>query len=101
METRMFDTAHPPHGPRLRPVSAAIASALTFAMLAAAPARVQAPIPASQDNTKLDTVIVTANKRTQNLQDVPAAISVLTDATMDRANVRDLEDLPSLSPALT
>ncbi|WP_167761415.1 TonB-dependent receptor [Duganella callida] len=57
--------------------------------------------PAADDGAKLESVIVTANKRAQNLQDVPAAISVLNDATLQRNNVRDLTDLPALSPAIT
>ncbi len=78
--------------PRKRPAAAAIA----LALLHAVPALAQ-----EAGGDKLDTVVVTANKRAQNLQDVPAAISVLNDATLQRANVRDIDDLPSLSPALT
>jgi iron complex outermembrane receptor protein len=50
---------------------------------------------------RLETVVVTANKRAQNLQDVPASITVLGDAVLQRSNVRELDDLPALSPALT
>jgi iron complex outermembrane receptor protein len=68
---------------------------------AIAPAHAQQALPVDADSSKLEAVIVTANKRAQNLQDVPAAISVLGDAMLQRANVRDLEDIPNLSPALT
>ncbi|HEX8604472.1 MAG TPA: TonB-dependent receptor plug domain-containing protein, partial [Pseudoduganella sp.] len=78
--------------PTLRPIAAAIA----LAVLGAVPAHAQ---EAAGD--RLEQVVVTANKRAQNLQDVPAAISVINDATLQRANVRDIDDLPSLSPALT
>ncbi|MGO4377079.1 TonB-dependent receptor [Pseudoduganella sp. RAF19] len=78
-----------PH-PTLRPIPAALALAL-LALSSASHA----------DDTKLETVVVTANKRAQNLQDVPASITVLNDATLQRNNVRDLEDVPNLSPALT
>lgn len=53
------------------------------------------------EELKVEQVVVTANKRAQNLQDVPAAITVLSDATLQRNNVRDINDLPNLSPALT
>lgn len=53
------------------------------------------------DDAKLETVVVTANKRAQNLQDVPAAITVLNDAVLQRNNVKDFDDLPALSPALS
>nr|WP_229262368.1 TonB-dependent receptor [Duganella guangzhouensis] len=56
---------------------------------------------AKADDGKIEQVVVTANKRAQNLQDVPAAITVLSDATLQRNNVRDINDLPALSPALT
>ncbi|MDB5906886.1 MAG: TonB-dependent receptor [Massilia sp.] len=88
----------PHRQPTIRPLSAAIAAAM-LALSAAAHA--QQAQPAGADTGKLEAVIVTANKRAQNLQDVPAAISVLNDATLQRANVRDLEDIPNLSPALT
>jgi iron complex outermembrane receptor protein len=65
-----------------------------------------APAAQAQDaqqsgQAKLETVVVTANKRAQNLQDVPASITVLGDAVLQRSNVRELDDLPALSPALT
>jgi iron complex outermembrane recepter protein len=83
------------------PLPAAVALALMA--LATSPARAADAPPAAPatDNGKLESVIVTANKRAQNLQDVPASITVLNDAVLQRANVRDLEDVPSLSPALT
>jgi iron complex outermembrane receptor protein len=80
--------------PRLRPGPAAIALALLNTGLPALAQEAAA-------EARLDTVVVTANKRAQNLQDVPAAISVINDAALQRANVRDMDDLPSLSPALT
>ncbi|GGY02655.1 TonB-dependent receptor [Massilia dura] len=86
-------------GPRLRPAAAAIALVVIPAMLGAVPARAQQA--EGSEGAKLEQVVVTANKRAQNLQDVPAAISVISDATLQRANVRDIDDLPSLSPALT
>lgn len=50
---------------------------------------------------QLERVVVTANKRAQNLQDVPAAITVLNDAVLQRNNIKDFDSLPALSPALT
>jgi iron complex outermembrane receptor protein len=82
--------------PTLRPITAAVAIAL---LAAAHTASAQQATPV--DSGKLESVVVTANKRAQNLQDVPASITVLGDAVLQRSNVRDLEDIPSLSPALT
>jgi iron complex outermembrane receptor protein len=79
----------------IRPAAAAVALALSA--LAHGAAAQEAPA----DDGKMEKVVVTANKRAQNLQDVPAAITVLSDATLQRNNVRDINDLPNLSPALT
>jgi len=81
----------------LCPLAASIALAL--ASLATGAAAQTAT--ADADDVKVEQVVVTANKRAQNLQDVPAAITVLSDATLQRNNVRDINDLPNLSPALT
>lgn len=92
----MRDQQHP------SPTRLAIAvAAALFAHAAHAQQAAQAPQDTNADSGKLDTVIVTANKRAQNLQDVPASITVLGDAVLQRSNVRELDDLPSLSPALT
>ena len=77
----------------VRPVVAAVALAVaSFAH--AQEAKKDEPV-------QLEKVVVTANKRAQNLQDVPAAITVLNDAVLQRNNVKDFDSLPALSPALT
>lgn len=45
-------------------------------------------------------IVVTASKREQNLQDVPAAISVIGGATVGTAGVFDTTQLPKLVPGL-
>ncbi|MGH8855760.1 MAG: TonB-dependent receptor [Telluria sp.] len=85
-----------------RPLSVAVALALASMNpgLAWAEQADKAP-PAPDSGARLESVVVTANKRLQNLQDVPAAISVLNDTILQNNNVRDMNDLPALSPALT
>ena len=58
---------------------------------AAAPAAENAPAE----------VIVTAQKRTQNLQDVPVVVTVLNAVQLQDAGVRDIKDLTILTPGLT
>lgn len=77
------------------------AVALALASFAHAQEVQQNAAPAKDESLKLEQVVVTANKRTQNLQDVPMAITVLSDSTLQRNNVRDFDDLPNLSPALS
>lgn len=71
------------------------AMAATLMMIAGASAWAQ-----ERDST-IPEVTVTAEKRSEKLQDVPAAVTALDEATLDRANVRGIEDLPALSPSLT
>lgn len=53
------------------------------------------------DEPKLEAVVVTANKRKEKLMDVAAAISVLDAKSLERSNIKEMDDLPNLSPALT
>jgi iron complex outermembrane receptor protein len=55
---------------------------------------------AKQPTDKLETVVVTANKRVEKLESVPMAISVVSDAEIQRTNLREIEDLVGLSPSL-
>jgi outer membrane receptor protein involved in Fe transport len=54
----------------------------------------------SADEPQGDTIIVTATKREQTLQDVPVAVSVTTAQTLERAQIRDIKDLQSVVPSL-
>ena len=50
---------------------------------------------------KVDEVLVTAQKRTQRLQDVPIAISALSGSQLESRNIGSVADLGSISPNLT
>jgi iron complex outermembrane recepter protein len=45
-------------------------------------------------------VVVTANKRAENVQDVPLAVSVVTPAQLATAGVREFQDLGRIAPSL-
>ncbi|WP_323493943.1 TonB-dependent receptor [Sphingomonas sp. 10B4] len=45
-------------------------------------------------------IIVTANKRAENVQDVPLAVSVLQPAQLQAAGVREFQDLGRVAPSL-
>ena len=47
-----------------------------------------------------DTIIVTATKRAQTLQETPVSVSVTTGETLERAEIRDLLDLQTVAPSL-
>lgn len=50
--------------------------------------------------TQLGTIIVTANKRSERLQDVPMAVSVLDDTRLERQNATSFTDYASQVPGL-
>ena len=55
---------------------------------------------ADEGTKRLNTVTITATKREQTLQDVPVAVSVVDDATIEKAEIQDLNDLQSVVPSL-
>ena len=64
-----------------------------------------APPPAAavdeDEATTLSTIVVTAQKREEQLQDVPIALTVLSDQALQDAGIRDVKDLQVLVPGLT
>ncbi|MFO1330182.1 MAG: TonB-dependent receptor [Rubrivivax sp.] len=74
------------------------ASHLRLIALAAAAA---AAGNALAQGTQLQTIEVTAQKRTQNLQVVPVSVEAVTAADLERSGVKDLFNLSELSPSLS
>ena len=76
---------------RIRQLLRASASAAVLSAVMASAAFAQDE-PAADENT-VDSIIVTANKREQNLQDVPATVTALSGELMQDAGVKDIKDL--------
>ncbi|MEM9840401.1 MAG: TonB-dependent receptor [Pseudomonadota bacterium] len=55
---------------------------------------------AQEDQSSFDTIVVTAQKREQNLQDVPVAVSAFSQQSLDLARVTDVSSLARLAPSL-
>lgn len=53
------------------------------------------------DSMAFEEIVVTANRREQNLDKVPASISAFSKLKMDRQGVRDVRDIALLTPGLT
>lgn len=53
-----------------------------------------------QAQAVLEEVVVTAQKREQNLQDVPVAVSAFSAAMLQRSGVKDMFDLAANTPSL-
>ncbi|HWQ85788.1 TonB-dependent receptor [Brevundimonas sp.] len=78
-------------------VSAAVVGACAFGLAGVASAQT-----APQDEpTTIDDIIVTAQKREQNLQDVPIVVTSLSQEVLQDAGVRDIKDLQILTPGMT
>lgn len=59
-----------------------------------------AAVGAQAAEAALEEIIVTAQKRDENVQDIPLTINVVNGAVLDRFNIRDTNDLASSLPGL-
>ena len=59
-----------------------------------------APAEEDEEMTTVDQIVVTAQKREQNLQDVPVVVTTISEELLEDAGVRDIQDLQILAPGL-
>jgi iron complex outermembrane receptor protein len=59
-----------------------------------------APAAEQGANTGLETVVVTAQKRSQNIKEVPIAMTVVNAVQLERAGVKDIGDLAKTAASL-
>jgi iron complex outermembrane receptor protein len=59
------------------------------------------PAAVAQDGVALDEIIVTARKRSENLQDVPISVQAFGADAIAKQGIRSLEDYARLIPSLT
>src|SRR5688572_9454192 len=76
------------HNPLFKP-------ALLSVMVACVSAAVRADAP------RLEEVIVTAEKKAENLQNVPSSIAAFTADRLGQAGISDLQDLSGIAPGLS
>ena len=87
---------------RMAKLSAGVAlPALLFAMSAPAYAQDGEQGEDLEVNSRVPTILVTATKREQTLQETPVAVSVVGADEIEKAEIQDLIDLQSLVPSLT
>lgn len=82
-----------------------VSALLLIAVGHAAPVFAQAPedVPERQglqENEGRDVVVVTAQKREENIQDIPIAINAFTDTELERLGVQGAEGLAAVVPNL-
>src|SRR5260370_38523093 len=77
-----------------------VASTLLAAAVQAAFAQ-QAPASAAPAGTRgLEEIIVTAQKRVENLQDVPISVQVLDTAKLEQLNIVNIDDYVKFAPGI-
>lgn len=88
--------------PRLRLVASvfAIAAASTAAPAFAQTSPAAAPATPGHAPQSVDDIIVTAQKRSQNLQDVPIVVTTVNQQLLQDSGVKDIKDLATLAPGL-
>ncbi|MFZ1742433.1 MAG: TonB-dependent receptor plug domain-containing protein, partial [Pontixanthobacter sp.] len=65
------------------------------------PALAQDTADQSEEGFGDKVIVVTAQKREQDILEVPVAVSAFSDVTLEAANVSDFSDLTRVSPSLT
>src|SRR5271168_4038700 len=55
----------------------------------------------AEESTQLQEIVVTAEKRTENIQEVPIAVTVVSGDSLTKANVSGFASLAAFSPSLT
>jgi iron complex outermembrane receptor protein len=86
---------------RLRSISNYSCGAIALGALSSNPIFAQSPGSASDAAASVEEVIVTAQKRAENLQDVPLSITAVSGATLEKVGVTSADGLQRLAPGLT
>ena len=61
----------------------------------------QHPAPGSAPANGLEEIVVTAQKRSENLKEVPAAISVLSGSVLKESHIEGFEDITRAIPGVS
>ena len=84
----------------ISPTAACACAALAALAAAAAPARSQTTQAADASDTTLQAVIVTAQRRKQNIQDVGISITALSGTQLSELGIRDTDTIANMTPGL-
>ena len=76
------------------------ASAVTLACAGPCNFAAAADQPSSEPDSSLAEIVITAQKRTEKLSDVPVSASVLSSDALARINAGDISDLNNLDPSV-
>lgn len=85
----------------LRSVVAAGAASISVTANAQASAPASSPSTTDADTGGLADIVVTAQRRSENLQDVPIAVTAIDAGALDAKGITNTVDLASVTPGLT
>ncbi len=74
--------------------------ATAAAFVISGPAAAQARMASGSEDVGLSEVVVTAQKRAENVQSVPISVTAFSAATLKAAGIQDIRDLRRITPAL-
>ena len=74
---------------------------LTYAVLAAMGANVGVAVAADTDNGGIDEIVVTAQRRSESIQNVPITIQAITGDALQKLSVTSFDDLLRFTPNVT
>jgi iron complex outermembrane receptor protein len=94
-ETKMSLT-DPTYGRR-----AALWTAVAASALGAGVTTARAAAPETTVSTQVQEIVVTAQRRTQNLQDVPVSVQALSNHDLQAAGIKSTQDLGQVTPNVT
>ena len=83
-----------------RPMSSSVATALGMLLSSTAYAQT-APTDAAASQSGIQDIVVTAQKRSENVQNVPISISAFTAGALQERSVGDVSQLSGLAPNVT
>lgn len=79
-----------------------LSGAGALALMLAGPAMAQTAAPPSpaSDTVQIEEVVVTATKRSENIQNVPSTVTAVTGETLQKLNILSFQDVQKLTPGL-
>jgi iron complex outermembrane receptor protein len=90
------------HRHRSRPAQAARLALLSFTAVGGVSASaLAAEVTAAPPPDQVEQIVVTAQKRAENLQNVPVSIQSLTANTLDKIGAKDVRDIELIAPSVT
>jgi outer membrane receptor protein involved in Fe transport len=93
-------TAFPGRAPRPLPLAAAISAILAAAPMVHAATATATATAADTETGGLEEIVVTAQKKVENLQNVPISIEVFDTQKLEQLNVVNLDDYVKYSPSV-